>query len=417
MNIRKLKRILRRLWRTCRPQCIVILAVLALLLALLLFSCAKDDSENTGTPASTITPLPPTATSTTTPLPATPTPTEIPPTPTPVLSHGSCESVTTDLSVTPVPGDDWEVDFLMLVNWNNRLKYTGNPEGLVLLTSILDTSEYIIEAKTAMANETALKALDAMCKDARKAGCSKVKISTTGAYRTYETQDGFWQNHLREDPNYGADPYSDPPRTVPGNASEHRTGLGFDIWLIEYDYGWLHENCYKYGFILRYPADKIRYTGIMYEQWHYRYVGVEAATEMYNMGFCLEEYIAFLNGADITPYPTKPVTPKPTRVPSTAPTATEAPSVTLEPSLTPEISPELSPEVTPELSPDVTPELTPELSPDVTPEATPTVTPEVTTEPSPTPEPTAPPINPSPTPSATPTPEPSPIPTEVPEVS
>ena len=50
-------------------------------------------------------------------------------------------------------------------------------------------------------------------------------------------------------------------------------------------------NCYKYGFILRYPKDKENITGIMYEPWHYRYVGKEAAKEITEKGLCLEEYL------------------------------------------------------------------------------------------------------------------------------
>ena len=57
-------------------------------------------------------------------------------------------------------------------------------------------------------------------------------------------------------------------------------------------YFWLQENSYKYGFIFRYPGDKTDITGVAEEVWHYRYVGVEAATEMYEKGLCLEEYLA-----------------------------------------------------------------------------------------------------------------------------
>ena len=58
-----------------------------------------------------------------------------------------------------------------------------------------------------------------------------------------------------------------------------------DVWQ------WLMENSYKYGFILRYPEDKTEITGIAYEPWHYRYVGKEAAEEIYRRGVCLEEYL------------------------------------------------------------------------------------------------------------------------------
>jgi D-alanyl-D-alanine carboxypeptidase len=56
---------------------------------------------------------------------------------------------------------------------------------------------------------------------------------------------------------------------------------------------WLEENCYRFGFVLRYPADKQDVTGIKYESWHFRYVGRTAATEMHELGMCLEEYLAY----------------------------------------------------------------------------------------------------------------------------
>ena len=92
---------------------------------------------------------------------------------------------------------------------------------------------------------------------------------------------------------------------VPGT-SEHQTGLALDIISLYYqvldknqentaEQKWLMENSYKYGFILRYPSDKSEITGINYEPWHYRYVGKEAAKEIYEMGLCLEEYLEYLN--------------------------------------------------------------------------------------------------------------------------
>lgn len=79
--------------------------------------------------------------------------------------------------------------------------------------------------------------------------------------------------------------------------SEHQIGLAVDINADESGssdeavYVWLAENSYKYGFIQRYPADKADITGIEYEPWHYRYVGKEAAEEIYTQGICLEEYL------------------------------------------------------------------------------------------------------------------------------
>ena len=60
-------------------------------------------------------------------------------------------------------------------------------------------------------------------------------------------------------------------------------------------YAWLADNAWKYGFILRYPEDKTEITKTDYEPWHYRYVGKEAAKEIYESGLCLEEYIGMMN--------------------------------------------------------------------------------------------------------------------------
>ena len=88
---------------------------------------------------------------------------------------------------------------------------------------------------------------------------------------------------------------------VPGT-SEHQLGLAVDIVDIENQIldedqektavqKWLMKNSWRYGFILRYPNDKSNITGIIYEPWHYRYVGKEAAKEIYDLDVCLEEYL------------------------------------------------------------------------------------------------------------------------------
>ena len=82
---------------------------------------------------------------------------------------------------------------------------------------------------------------------------------------------------------------------VPGT-SEHQLGIAVDI-NPDYDrsgkevYEWLAENAHEYGFINRYPEDKVHITGIMNEPWHYRYVGEDVAKQMYEQGVCLEEYL------------------------------------------------------------------------------------------------------------------------------
>jgi D-alanyl-D-alanine carboxypeptidase len=84
--------------------------------------------------------------------------------------------------------------------------------------------------------------------------------------------------------------------------SEHHLGLAVDIVSVDYqlldarqadtpEARWLTQHCAQYGFILRYPEEKQEITGIIYEPWHFRYVGVDAAEEMAENGACLEEYV------------------------------------------------------------------------------------------------------------------------------
>jgi D-alanyl-D-alanine carboxypeptidase len=84
---------------------------------------------------------------------------------------------------------------------------------------------------------------------------------------------------------------------LPGT-SEHQLGIAADISGAVYAiYPWLQEHSWEYGFILRYPPDKTAITGISGEEWHYRYVGKEAAAEIHARGLTLEEYVAELQNA------------------------------------------------------------------------------------------------------------------------
>ena len=92
---------------------------------------------------------------------------------------------------------------------------------------------------------------------------------------------------------------------APGT-SEHHTGNAIDLISTNYvsldetfaqnpAYEWLQQNAHRFGFILRYPADKTDITGYSYEPWHYRFVGADAATEIHERGLTLEEYLGILD--------------------------------------------------------------------------------------------------------------------------
>lgn len=149
--------------------------------------------------------------------------------------------------------------------------------------------------------------LQQMMDDARAEGLSPRIISS---FRTMEKQRTLFANKVSRCIASGysyEDAVIEAARWVayPGT-SEHQTGLALDIVAESYpeleeeqentpEQKWLMENSYKYGFILRYPKDKTEITGIGYEPWHYRYVGKEAAKEIYEKGICLEEYLESLS--------------------------------------------------------------------------------------------------------------------------
>jgi D-alanyl-D-alanine carboxypeptidase len=120
-----------------------------------------------------------------------------------------------------------------------------------------------------------------------------LNIYIASGYRSYDYQVSLYNRYVANDGKAAADTYS----SRPGN-SEHQTGLCFDLNSIEDSFQytnegkWINDNCYKYGFCIRFPKGKDAYTGYQYESWHLRYVGEELAEKLYNNGdwISLEEY-------------------------------------------------------------------------------------------------------------------------------
>jgi D-alanyl-D-alanine carboxypeptidase len=119
-----------------------------------------------------------------------------------------------------------------------------------------------------------------------------ISLWVASGFRSYETQSWLYNNYVSIDGKAAADTYS----ARPGH-SEHQSGLAFDLNIVA-DYFantpegiWLANNCWKYGFIIRYQAGKEAITGYKYEPWHVRYLGKDTAKAVYDSGLCLEEYL------------------------------------------------------------------------------------------------------------------------------
>ena len=187
-------------------------------------------------------------------------------------------------------------DILILFNKQNRAPAV--PVTLVK-PDVTPTRESV--AENIYMRPEAASALEALFEGAAEAGLT---LYATSGYRSYSTQKAIFDRKAAERGEQAAN------RSVakPGY-SEHQTGLAMDIegettlgtGLTE-AFGespegiWVAEHCHEYGFIIRYPKDKTNITGYIYEPWHIRYVGVEAATEITELGVTFEEYILMVRG-------------------------------------------------------------------------------------------------------------------------
>ena len=189
----------------------------------------------------------------------------------------------------------------MLVNKNHPVAEDFVPADLVLLSDVLDTSLVKIKYKNTTAVRAAAEALETMLEAAKEDGVKNWQINA--AYRSIADQKKILENKIKGYmKNSGLSRSKAKARALrtvaePG-CSEHHLGLAFDItakgasaFKGTKQYKWLHANCWDYGFIIRYQADKTEITGFDAEEWHIRYVGKEHAIAMKNANLCLEEYL------------------------------------------------------------------------------------------------------------------------------
>lgn len=196
------------------------------------------------------------------------------------------------------PTGDLRDAFLTLVNTTHTLTADDVPNDL------MDVKYTSSARKTQQLREYACKSLEALYQEMHAAGYYDMAVYS--GFRTYTYQDTLFTtytaNEMANNPSLTREQaeaivltYSTRPGT-----SEHQTGLAVDMDTLgtfttdfeyEPEYTWLQENAWKFGFILRFPKDKVDITTIQFEPWHYRYVGRYHAQKIHASGLCLEEYV------------------------------------------------------------------------------------------------------------------------------
>jgi len=170
------------------------------------------------------------------------------------------------------------IDDVIVVNKTYDLPSNFAPNNLETINGYIKIVDYV------------KKAFKELTSDASSIG---LNIYASSGYRSYSNQKYIYNNYVKLDGKTKADTYS-----ARAGHSEHQTGLAIDVNTVNSSFentdesNWLKNNCYKYGFIIRYPKGKDKITGYTYEPWHIRYVGKNLAKKLYNNGkwITLEEH-------------------------------------------------------------------------------------------------------------------------------
>lgn len=208
------------------------------------------------------------------------------------------EESTTEAETTTKPPVKWDnynpVEVLNSESWATTLISKKYPLGKTYSPTLAP----VIEGSSVTADTKVSDAYKLMYADALKQG---IVLTPYSAYCSYSRQQTNYENKVQafilqgmteDEAKANAE-----KRIEPAGCSENGAGLSVDIvsasagFASTDEYKWLVANAHKYGFVLRYPEDKTDITGMIYQPWHWRYVGVEAANEMKSQNLCLEEYL------------------------------------------------------------------------------------------------------------------------------
>ena len=208
------------------------------------------------------------------------------------MKHRACLMLIFLLMLTLLESASAEVieSYAILVNKTSALPSDYEPSDLT--RPDVKYAPGVAESRKQM-RPAAARALEELFKAAADDGIELLAIS---GYRSYWTQNDLYKRRLSETSLEYVSVYVAKP-----GQSEHQTGLAMDLGCTGYTdlterfaetpaYAWLSEHAHEYGFIIRYPKDKEDITGIKYESWHLRYVGVQVAQYMRDHDLCLEEF-------------------------------------------------------------------------------------------------------------------------------
>ena len=206
-------------------------------------------------------------------------------------------AVTPELTPTPTPDPYADKPDIDINSWEYILANPWN--------SIEDYYPDVVQIEDIEVDYRIYDAMEAFVSDCRAAGNT---VYLSSGYRSYDLQKYLFEKKCEEYDEETAATIVARPGT-----SEHQTGLAADITEEYYEYKnasleetamyqWMEAHCQDYGFIVRFPNGKEDITGIIYEPWHFRYVGVEAATYIMEHNLTLEEFVALYkdNAADIS---------------------------------------------------------------------------------------------------------------------
>lgn len=185
---------------------------------------------------------------------------------------------------------DLSYGYQIICNKFYKLESSYVPQTLVNIES-----KYLKPGTGGQLESETYEAFKKLSDAARNEGLS---VLSRSPYRSYNSQSSIYNNYVKTDGKANADTYSARP-----GYSEHQTGFALDVgtktnislrsFKDTKEYNWMLENAHKFGFILRYPDGEEYITGYTFEPWHYRYVGVEAATTIKNENITYEEYYSY----------------------------------------------------------------------------------------------------------------------------